>query len=79
MKKRKVERRWKNSVFCWKGVDVARRVCQVGSIGLQVNWVVGRVGLGLPVFFKQVFYFILFYIYFQLQKQINDNLFKENE
>ena len=36
-----------------------------GSIGLQVE-------SGLPVFFKQIFFF-------QLQKQINDNLFKENE
>ena len=40
-----------------------------GSIGLQVNWL--WVGSGLPVFFKLFF--------FQLQKQINDNLFRENE
>ena len=30
--------------------------------------------VGLPVFFKQVFFF-----FFKLQKQINDNLFRENE
>ena len=40
-----------------------------GSIGL-------RVGSGLPIFFKQVFFFFFF---FDLKKQINDNLFRDNE
>ena len=40
----------------------------------QVNRVVGWVGLSWPVFFKQVFFF-----FFWLQKQIKDNLFREDE
>ena len=52
---------------------------RVNRVTGQLGCGSGQVGLGLLVFFKQVFYFILFYIYFQLQKQINDNLFKENE
>ena len=47
---------------------------QSGHGSKRVNRVTGRVGLGLPVFFKQVFFF-----FFQLQKQINDILFRENE
>ena len=44
---------------------MARRVCQVGSIGLQVNWVVGRVGsgrVGFTCIFQTsfLFYFILY-------------------
>ena len=45
---------------------MARRVCQVGSIGLQVNWVVGRVGsgrVGFTCIFQTSFFF------FQLQKK----------
>ena len=43
-----------------------------------VGWVRFRSGQsgcksGWPIFFKQI------YIYFQLQKKINDNLFKANE
>ena len=52
------------------GLGRVNRVCGSflnGLIGLQV-------GSGLPVFFKQVFFF-----FFQLQKQINDNLFRENK
>ena len=45
----------------------SKQVILNGSIGL-------RVGSGLPIFFKQVFFFFL-----QLQKQINDNMFRENE
>ena len=56
---------------------MAKRAGRVNWVGgsnrSRVNWVVSRVGLSLPVFFKQVFFF------FQLQKQINDNLFRENE
>ena len=71
-------------LICW--VDVAKQVGRIrfkssqtgqGSkwvIFKRVNWVAGRVGSGLPIFFKQGFFF-----FFQLQKQINDNLFRENE
>ena len=43
---------------------MARRVCQVESIGLQVNWVVGRVRSGwvYPYFSNK--FFILFYFIF---------------
>ena len=41
-----------------------------GSIGLRINQVMVQVGL--TCIFKQAFFF-------QLQKQINDNLFRENE
>ena len=45
----------------------SKQVILNGSMGL-------RVGSSLPIFFKQVFFFFL-----QLQKQINDNMFRENE
>ena len=67
--------------YSWGDLDVAKRAGRVRSIGFagqtgrwskQVNRVAGGVGLGLPVYFKTIFFF-------QLQKQINDNLFRENE
>ena len=55
------------------GFGLVNRVCRLKwVIFKRVNWVAGRIGL--PIFFKQVFFF-----FFQLQKQINDNLLRENE
>ena len=61
-------------------LDMAKRVGQVGSIGLAghelkqiiFKWV-NRVAGWVYSYFSNKFFFI------QLQKQINDNLFRENE
>ena len=61
---------------------MAKRVGQVGSFGFagqlgrrskRVNLVAGRVGL------TYIFQTSFFFFFFQLQKQINDNMFGENE
>ena len=51
------------------GSGRVNRVC-----GSRVNRVAGQVGL--TCIFQRSF---LFFIFFQLQKQINDNMFRENE
>ena len=51
----------------------SKRVILNGSIRLRVNQVLSRVGSG------QVYPYFSKFFFFQLQKQINDNLFRENE
>ena len=70
--------------FSASSVDMAKRAGWVGSgqsswrvkrvMGQNGSFLNGSIGSGLPVFFKQIYIF-----FFQLQKQINDNLFRENE
>ena len=55
-----------NRICGSKGSRVKMSQSDYRSIGLQVE-------SSLLVFFKQIFFF------FQLQKQINDNLLRENE
>ena len=64
-----------------KSLDMAKRAGRVGfrlsQLGLRVgSWVIGQSGcetgwVGLTRIFQTFF--------FQLQKQINDNLFRENK
>ena len=69
-------------------LDMTKRAGWVGSgqsswrvkrvMGQNGSFLNGSIGSGLPVFFKQIYIYIYIY-FFQLQKQINDNLFRENE
>ena len=76
----------KNKSLGWMELDVAKWAGQVrfgsGQSGLRVKRVTGQNGsflngsIGLRVRLDWPVFFIFF---FQLQKQINDNLFREND